>query len=84
MTGFFSYALGAFGICALTALAGFISYRGNADGAAKGAIAVILLFSLVSTLSSVKLDFSFATEPISVIVPAISSPIHSGQPAGGG
>lgn len=59
MTGFFSYALGALGICALTALAGFISYRGNADGAAKGALAVILLFSLVSAFSSIDFDFSF-------------------------
>ena len=37
------------------------------------------------TLSPIfQLDFSFAPSAISTIVPAISSPIHSGQPAGGG
>lgn len=59
MNGFLSYALGAVGICALVALAGFVSYRGSADGAAKAALAVIMLFSLVMPLSSVEFDFSF-------------------------
>lgn len=58
MNEFFNYALGAVGICALVALAGFVSYRGSTDGAAKAALAVIMLFSLVMPLSSMKFDFS--------------------------
>ena len=59
MNEFLSYALGVVGICALVALMGFVSYRGDADGAARAAIAVIMLFSVVAPLSGMDFDFSF-------------------------
>lgn len=70
MSNVYGYAAGIVAVCAVVSLAAFVSYRGECDGAAKGALALIMLSAVALPLSSLSVDISFSDISIDELLPS--------------